>query len=221
MGVKSSESGENWCHESGEERLGIASGMILHALLSRSRWRSPVSIWQDLIGLGAMAMASLGIGLAVNALRPQPLALVYASPRARLDAVVAGMPPGSPASRQPATAPRQSPTIGLDEFQDFVLARKGLSIDARPRAIYDVGHVPGAINLPREDFERGYAGVRARIEPGKEQIIVVYCSEADCQDAELVAGALRRLGYGRSLVFKEGWEEWQRAGLPQETGHPP
>ena len=99
------------------------------------------------------------------------------------------------------------------------MAQRCLSIDARPRGFYQMGHVPRAISLPREDFERSYAKLRPLLEQDRNKPVVVYCSEADCKDSELVAEALCRLGYLHLSVYKEGWEEWSRAGLPQETGH--
>ena len=108
--------------------------------------------------------------------------------------------------------------IGLDEFQEHVAAHQGWCIDARAPAFYQAGHVPGALNVPREDFEHGYTRVRPLLESAKETSIIVYCSDADCPDGELVAGALSRLGYRQLFVYKEGWEEWSRAGLPREVG---
>ena len=99
----------------------------------------------------------------------------------------------------------------------MVLAHKGVAVDARPEVFYRTGHVPGALNLPREDFEHGYAMVRASLEANRAQPIVVYCAEADCKDSELVANALSRLGFRHLRVYQGGWEEWLRAGLPTET----
>ena len=75
--------------------------------------------------------------------------------------------------------------------------------------------------MPRENFEKVYPEVRALIEPVRDLEIVVYCSETDCRDSELVADALSRLGYHHLRVYKEGWEEWSRAGLPQARGQTP
>ena len=175
----------------------------------------------DLFGLGLLAVGSLCIGLLVNKLRLQPLPLVYAPPKDRLGEIVTRMSAQSSASGQPTPDRAPWQRIGLDEFQALVSAHRGASIDARPQALYQTGHVPGALDLPREDFEGGYARVRASLASEKDQPIVIYCSEADCQDSELVADALSHLGYRRLFVYKEGWEEWMRAGLPQETTHSP
>lgn len=191
--------------------------MAWHRVGRDPRWGvEPFPFWRafgrDLAGFGVLATSSLGVGWALNALRARPLPLRYTPPEARLVETVARMPearpPGSAADWQP---------ISLDEFQAMVSAHAGVSIDARPEAFYTAGHVPGALNLPRETFEKNFAAVRASLVANAGQPVVVYCDEADCQDGELVAGALNRLGFRNLRVFKEGWEEWVRAGLPQAT----
>ena len=176
---------------------------------SRSRW----TLGRDGCGLGILVAGSLGIGLTINGLRSRPLPLVYASPQQRLGEMVARMP------AEPSPAGWRN--ISLGELEELVSAHRGRSIDARPEALYRSGHVPGALNIPRDDFERAYSVARAALEPAKERPVVVYCSEADCQDSELVAGTLGRLGYRHLYVYKEGWEEWSRAGLPQEPDRQP
>lgn len=166
------------------------------------------------MGVGLIAAGSLGIGLLVNGLRHDPLPLVYASPQVRLDRIVARLSPAS-------ASPGQWRTIELDELQGRVSAHQGVAIDARPASFYRAGHIPGAINLPRENFEKIYPEVRALLEPVKNREFVVYCSESDCRDSELVADALSHLGYQHLRVYKEGWEEWSRAGLPQTPGLKP
>ena len=182
----------------------------------------PFHFWRDfrhdLRWFGLLAVGSLGIGLIINTLRAHPAALRYASPDARLGEAVARLPQINPS----ASTPTGWPAIGLDEFQELVLAHEAVAVDARPEAFYRAGHVPGAFSLPREDFERGYAGVHVPLEANRAQPIVVYCAGADCKDSALVAGALSRLGFRHLRVYQGGWEEWLRAGLPQETmGHAP
>ena len=51
-----------------------------------------------------------------------------------------------------------------------------------------------------------------------EREIMVYCSEATCDDSELLAKELYLLGFTKLLVFKGGFAEWSGAGLPVERG---
>ncbi len=197
--------------------VALTDPVAAHA---EERRRRTSAFRRDVSGLALLAAASLCIGLLANVLRPHRLPLVYASPQERLRETVTRMAAASPTVHPPEPVSGHWQSIELDEFQGWVATRKALCIDARAPAFYRAGHVPGAVNLPREDFDRGYTGLRAVLEPAKERPVVVYCSEADCQDSELVAGALSRLGYRQLFVYKAGWEEWTRAGLPREEGFP-
>ncbi len=128
------------------------------------------------------------------------------------------MSAGSPLDHPQEAAPAPWHFIELDELQERVAAHHGRCIDARAPAFYQAGHIPGALNVPRESFERGYAKIRPLLESAKETPVIVYCSDADCPDGELVAGGLSHLGYRQLFVYKEGWEEWMRAGLPRDVG---
>ncbi len=177
------------------------------------RWLGTVRV--DLAAFGALALLSLLAGVSINGLHRRPLPFWYQSRAERLRAAAAGLAPvalakpGSPATPKPGE-------IGLDEFQAFALARKGVVIDARSSFFYGEGHVPGALNVSREGFQRDYQRVGSRLSAHKTDAIAVYCSGADCHDADLVADALAAMGYEKLLVYREGWEEWSQSGLPQE-----
>ena len=170
----------------------------------------PLAVVTDTARVGTLALAALGVGWTLNGLRREPLAWNYRSPAQRLQTAVSHLQPPAPRA-----APSPS-TIDLAAFQAFAAARQGIVVDARSEAFYRLGHVPGAINLARETFARDYDIQKAALDPRKTDGVAVYCSEADCPDAELVADALGRLGFQPLWVFREGWEEWSQAGLPQE-----
>src|SRR5690606_30147899 len=86
---------------------------------------------------------------------------------------------------------------------------EGIVLDARPEVFHRIGHIPGALSLPREDFENAYASLKEVLEVDKEQIIVVYCSSMSCQDSELVRRALTALGYSRVAILTGGWAAWR------------
>ena len=181
--------------------------------LPRPRWWSGVA--GDLMAFCGLAVVSLAIGLLLNQASRQPLPLVYQTKEERLHAAVTRLRASEsavPSARQ-ADRPRE---IGLDEFQAFASGRRGLVIDARLASSYGEGHVPGAINLSRANFDSDYRALNGQLSSRKAEAIAVYCSDADCPDSELVADALGALGFQRLLVYKEGWEEWSQSGLPQE-----
>ena len=197
-------------------RPTVSSPDFLRGAKPRAGWRGVVMT--DVGGFCAFAMVSLLVGLLINAGKRQPLPLVYRTPEERLRATVARLSadkPSVPVDKSPVP-PAGPQEMGLDRFQAFALEQKGVVIDARPALIYGLGHVPGAINLSRIDFDVDYRRLDAMLGARKEDPVAVYCSGADCQDSQLVASALQKLGFRRLFVYTEGWEEWSQSGLPQE-----
>ena len=176
-----------------------------------------------------MAAVALCGGLAINAFREVPLPWVYAPPAERIRAAAARLAKGE-LPQAASTKPRQ---IEIAEFRGVVGASasershgikegqaRWIILDARPEVFYQLGHVPGALSLPREDFEAGYGRLRELLEKDPSRPIAVYCADMSCEDSELVAGALTQLGFLHVAVFKGGWEAWSEAHLPQEKGVP-
>ncbi len=81
-----------------------------------------------------------------------------------------------------------------------------------------MGHVPGALNLARDDFAHDYQVLAKKLETYRDQPVVVYCSGGECHDSKLVASALLSLGFTNVKVFTGGWEEWSQANLPAVKG---
>ncbi|MDP3851615.1 MAG: rhodanese-like domain-containing protein [Luteolibacter sp.] len=114
-------------------------------------------------------------------------------------------------------APGKLSSISMEDF--FLLHESGktLLFDARPSLIYRMGHIPGAINLPKSRCDeriavRG-AQIRGALAAGKT--IVVYCTGITCPDAHTVAMRLSSSGHPAS-VFSGGWDSWKEAGMPVE-----
>ena len=159
----------------------------------------------------ALALVSLLIGCLVNALRAEPLPWVYAGRAKTLDAAVDRLTTDAQATE---IAPAHE--IRLEDFHRIVLEGKGLVLDARGKVFYERSHVRGAVSLPREAFAEVYPRLRGKLDAHKDQPVVVYCSGADCPDAQLLADALGKLAYQPLLIYTSGWEEWSQTGLPQE-----
>ena len=183
----------------------------------------------DLFSLFALATCCLCAGLVANQMRDHPLPLIYASKQDRLGQTLARLdqdqipPPIDQTTSIIAPAEiSQSPSMGiprvidLEEFEKLVQSKGGIVLDARPEIFHRLGHVPGALSLSREEFERDYARLRVALESSRDKAVAVYCSSASCEDSQMVAEALVKLGYRHLLVFKDGWSEWTHAGLPEE-----
>lgn len=108
--------------------------------------------------------------------------------------------------------------IDMEDLRDLLKTDGAILIDARARVFWRLGHLPGALSLPHDDFARGFAEVRPRVvgvsEPRKS--IIVYCHGGDCHDGELVAGRLVTQGIDHVRLFRGGWEAWEIAGMQKE-----
>ena len=95
-------------------------------------------------------------------------------------------------------------------------------LDARRTAAYRDGHVAGArpFSVWESDVDDK---VRAFFAEGHEPSapIVVYCSGGDCEDSHMLAQKLYLAGFDDVLVYKDGFPDWQKRGLPATKGASP
>lgn len=178
----------------------------------------PITLGADLLRLGVLATVCTCAALVCNQLREESLPLVYASKQARIEQAVDRTTAAEPApdAAQPSTPGEAPRVIDLAEFRNLVQSKHGVVLDARPEIFHRLGHVPGALSLSREEFEQDYATERSFLEARREEPLAVYCSSASCEDSQMVADALAKLGYQHVLVFKGGWDAWTQAGLAEE-----
>ena len=167
---------------------------------------------RDLGGVALIAVASLMVALAINRLSAHPLPIVYQTPEQRFDAELTTLVSAPPFKIAPAA------TVRLPEFRSDVESKHALILDARPSVFFEQGHVPGALNLARDDFARDYRRLSPALKAATDKPVIVYCSGGECHDSRLVANALLTLGFSDVRVFTGGWEEWQATGLPTATG---
>jgi rhodanese-related sulfurtransferase len=98
------------------------------------------------------------------------------------------------------------------------LDKGALFLDARPVAFYEMSHIPGALPLPEDDFDRAFAKIEPRLRSSFD--IIVYCSGFGCEASHLVARRLKERGIP-AVVLNEGWPAWTDAGYPVREGAQP
>jgi len=98
------------------------------------------------------------------------------------------------------------------------LDQGALFLDARPLAFYQMSHIPGALALPEDDFDRAFTALEPRLRASFD--VVVYCSGFGCEASHLVARRLKERGIP-AVVLSEGWPAWQEAGYPIKEGPQP
>jgi ArsR family transcriptional regulator len=83
-------------------------------------------------------------------------------------------------------------------------------LDVRPSEEFEIGHIPGAVNIPLPELKK-----RLNDLP-KDQEIIAYCRGAYCVLSFETVAALRKKGY-KVRRLEEGYPEWRAEGLPIET----
>jgi rhodanese-related sulfurtransferase len=78
-------------------------------------------------------------------------------------------------------------------------------LDVREPNEWNLGHVPGAIHIPRGQLEGKVEGV-----VGRDKNIVVYC--AGGSRSALAADTLQQMGYQNVASLKGGFRGWAEGG---------
>ena len=98
------------------------------------------------------------------------------------------------------------------------LERGALVLDARGWEFYKMGHIPGSLNLPMEDFENAFRKLEPKLRGSYD--IVVYCAGYGCEASHIVTRQLKEKGV-HAVILNEGWPAWQDAGYPTREGEQP
>ena len=93
-----------------------------------------------------------------------------------------------------------------------------LFLDARARLSYDYTHIPGALPLPLDDFDRAFASLEPRLRSTFD--IVVYCASSACDASHETARMLKQRGI-HVAILQGGWQDWTDAGYPVKAGPQP
>ena len=179
-------------------------------LLMTSAAATSGSFVRDIAGVIFLALISLVAGIGLNRMRPSPLPFVYQSPEQRLAAELTTLVEAPPFRLSDIDA------ISLSHVRDAIDRKSAIILDARSAPFYEQGHIPGALNLSRDDFARDYTRLKETLSTSGDKPIIVYCSGGDCHDSRMVASALLSLGFSQVRVFTDGWSGWTQAGLPAE-----
>lgn len=89
-------------------------------------------------------------------------------------------------------------------------------VDVLPHEQFLQAHLPGSINVP-VNLLRDLAPLLF----GRDDEIVVYCSNPECTQSTTAAKILMQLGYTQVLAYEGGIMEWYEAGLPLVLDTPP
>lgn len=147
----------------------------------------------------ALLVFGLLSALVANAVRSQPLPWV-------LDA--------TKDIRRPEVA--KSFNISMAELREHVNNYTATVIDARNAALYEKGHLRGAILLPSDAIEANMGWLYQNLAPS--QLIIIYCDGGNCEASHRVFDFLRSSNFTNLKIFEEGWAAIEPSDLPKETG---
>jgi rhodanese-related sulfurtransferase len=92
-------------------------------------------------------------------------------------------------------------------------------IDARKRAVYEKGHVLGALSVPFDTPEEGIGDVFINCIP--EELLVVYCEGKTCESSKVVCRFLEENGFTSVKIYLEGYDSLLEQGLEAIDGPGP
>ena len=104
--------------------------------------------------------------------------------------------------------------ISIDE--SIRLFHNTIIFDARASSAYSKGRLPGAVSIPKDQFEKIYASIRNELEENQSQRIIIYCASDKCSDADDVYANLDFYGFTDMYILRGGWHAWREAGFPVE-----
>lgn len=93
------------------------------------------------------------------------------------------------------------------ELMKLVKTGQVTVLDVRPQDEYELGHLPGAVNIPFDELKQRLA----ELDPGME--IVAYCRAPFCVMAFEAVAYLRQKGFNIRRL-EDGYPQWRVAGMP-------
>jgi rhodanese-related sulfurtransferase len=103
--------------------------------------------------------------------------------------------------------------VTMAELRRLIRDHAVTVIDARPRAEYRAGHIPGALSVPVAELKRRIAEIP------KDREVIAYCRGRYCIYSLEAVRLLRKRGY-RARRAQEGLPDWRASGLPIALGDP-
>lgn len=105
----------------------------------------------------------------------------------------------------PRTIDRESLKKKLDNGDDIKI------IEVLMPKPFEQAHIKGAINIPLNQIGR-----EATSRFNKDDEIIVYCADTDCQASPKAAQKLETFGFTNVWDYEGGKKDWMDAGYPVE-----
>lgn len=100
------------------------------------------------------------------------------------------------------------PTARIHRVED--LGEFPMVVDARLPRDFENGAIPGAYNIPITSSYASLLAFAKENQPEAGTPVLVYCQSDRCEWGDRVAGILRVLDFGEPVVFRGGYQEYER-----------
>jgi rhodanese-related sulfurtransferase len=107
-----------------------------------------------------------------------------------------------------------STEISAEQALQLLLEGKALFIDTRYPEEFAQGHIKQAVNVPAKWSMDQIMNFFESIP--KDRLLVVYCSSADCNSSQRLAGFLAQQEFSKVMVFLDGYEIWVARNYPRD-----
>ncbi|MEY3894492.1 MAG: hypothetical protein RLZZ214_11 [Verrucomicrobiota bacterium] len=108
---------------------------------------------------------------------------------------------------------RDIPNLSWAQVKPLLAAGKVVLVDARAKATYDLGHIPGAISLPSNSQAAEFQAFAKTQPPGTT--IVAYCGSESCHASRQTLDSLAKIGgFTRLNAMPGGYAEFLAAQTP-------
>lgn len=105
--------------------------------------------------------------------------------------------------------------VSAEQAKDL-LAKGAKVFDARKKATFAEGHIPGAVSVGSAYDKESMVFDAAVFGANKDQVIIVYGHGIDGWTAVYGAKAAVAAGFKKIYWMRGGWSEWSAKGFPVE-----
>ena len=166
--------------------------------------------WQDYLREAiCIVVAAVVLGLLFNTVHTNGIPLIAQTRSVAHEADI------TPIAEIPLDEePGEPLIISLEQARTYFETGEVLFIDARKPILFKLGHIPGARLLPWDVDDPP----EIPADLPREKLLIIYCSDIGCEMSAELAFYLYDAGFGHTRIFEDGWDAWENAGLPTESG---
>jgi len=107
--------------------------------------------------------------------------------------------------------------VTLEQVKRLLSEHRALFIDARGADEYEKGHIKGALNIPYLEVDKHFEEI---VNIPRDTLVVVYCHNPDCSVGRDLVSFMKQLEFRNLLVYDNGWDEWEKTGMPIKKSSP-